>query len=55
MIDPRILNANEPGFGACVFPYFKANFFGSFYQPMKPGSLTDWEGSMYAPKPGSFA
>ncbi len=33
MIDPRIYYANEPGFRACILPYFKANFFATFHQP----------------------
>ncbi len=57
MIDPQIRYANEPSFRACVLPYFKANFLGTFHQPIhfarllvKQGSLTDQEGSMHAPK-----
>ncbi len=34
MIDPRIRYANEPGFGACILPYFKANFLATFHQPI---------------------
>ena len=30
MINPRICYANEPGFGACVLPYFKANILVAF-------------------------
>ena len=32
MIDPGIRYANEPGFGACVLPYFKANFLATFHE-----------------------
>ena len=53
MIDPRIRYVNEPGFGACVLPYFKANFLAAFLL-VKQGSLTVQEVITHAPKPGSF-